>query len=170
VFEIHISFMLDRNLQTFGLYCWSMGPRCKLNTRVALQSQYAIPCFTSLPTVQNAFYPYGTSGLTSPLLYPQCITHSPHTALPVYRHILCDIRAHCAAVVCASSQNNGGKDFENYNAIRRAVAEVLLCSPIFIWTSDASGRRRTLRVVLHGSLLWRTYGIGVPEGYRVPSV
>ena len=130
-----------------------MGPRCKLNTRVALQSQYAIPCSTSLPTVQHTFYPYCTSALTSPLLYHQGITHSTNTALPVYRHILCVISAHCAAVVCASSQNNGGRDFENYNAIRRTVAEALLCSPFVIWTSDASGRRWTERDVLHGSLL-----------------
>ena len=150
-----------------GLYCWCMGPRCKLNTRVALQSQYAIPCSTSLPTVQHAFYPFCTSGLTSPLFYPQCITHSIHTALSVYRYILCVISAHCAAVVCASSQNNGGRDFENYNAIRWTVAEVFLCSPIVIWKSDASGRRWTERDVLHGSLLWRAYGIG---GYRVTSV
>ena len=160
-----------------------MGPRCRHSTRVALQSQYAIPCSISLPTVEHAFYPYCTSGLTSPLLYPQCITHSTHTALhrhilcdisahcaaspllypqcilhsthtarPVYRHTVCVISAHCAAVVCAS-ENNGGRDFENYNTIRRTVAEVLLCSPIVIWTSDASGRRWTERDFLHGSLL-----------------
>ena len=80
-----------------------MGPRCRHSTRVALQLQYAIPCSISLPTVQHAFYPYCTSGLTSPLLYPQCILHSTHTALPVYRHTVCVISAHCAAVVCASS-------------------------------------------------------------------
>ena len=88
-----------------------------------------------------------------PFLYPQCNTHSTNTALPVYRHTVCVISVHCAAVVCASSENNGGRDFENYNAIRRTVAEVLLCSPIVIWTSDASGRRWTERDVLHGSLL-----------------
>jgi len=60
-----------------------------------------------------------------PFLYPQCNTHSTHTAIPVYRHTVCVISAHCAAVVCASSENNGGREFENYNAIRRTVAEVL---------------------------------------------
>jgi len=41
------------------------GTTYRHSTRVALQSQYAIPCSISLPTVQHAFYPYCTSGLTS---------------------------------------------------------------------------------------------------------
>jgi len=58
--------------------------------------------------------------------------NSTHTAFTVYRHFLCVISAHCAAVVCYSSQNNVGRDCENYNSIRRTVAEVHLSCNSFI--------------------------------------
>ena len=55
-FGIHVHNTRNR------LYFRSVGPRTS-STRVALLSQYALPCSTPLPTVQHAFYPYCTSSL-----------------------------------------------------------------------------------------------------------
>ena len=81
------------------------------------------------------------------------ILHFRFTAIPYALLVLIVLRL-CALLLKIMVEEISKTITQYEERLRR----FLLCSPIVIWTLDASGRR-TERDVLHGSLLWRAYGM-----------